>query len=305
MIKKNIFVVTFLFCVFGSLFSQNLKVASYNIRYANKHDSIEGNGWGQRLPIISNIIKFYDFDIWGAQEVLNGQLNDLLANLPDYSYVGVGRDDGKDKGEYAPIFFKEKRFKVLKSGHFWLSEDTTYPNKGWDAVLPRICTWVQLRDKQKKKNVWFFNLHMDHVGVKARSESSKLVISKIKEMCNADDAILTGDFNVDQTHDSYNVIANSGVLKDSFHDAKVCYHTNGTFNSFRIELNTDSRIDHIFVSKRMKVNKYAVLTDAYWTKKSNKEKIKSGDSPREISFEEYDVRLPSDHYPIVVELDYP
>ena len=302
--KKIVSTFILLLCVFSPLLGQDLKVASYNLRYANKQDSIAGNGWGQRLPVICNIVKFHDFDIWGAQEVLDSQLNELLSGLPDYQYIGVGREDGKKAGEYAPIFFKKDRFKVLKSGHFWLSEDTTSPNKGWDAVLPRICTWVQLQDKRKKKKVWFFNLHMDHVGVKARLESGKLVLSKIKEMAGSDNVILTGDFNVDQTHDSYAVIANSDILKDSFGDAKVCYHNNGTFNGFRIELKTDSRIDHIFVNKKMVVDKYAVLTDAYWVKKADKEKIKSGNAPREISFEEYDVRLPSDHYPVVVELEY-
>lgn len=107
-----------------------LSVCSFNVRYENSRDSMDGNGWHQRCPIICDIIEFNDFDVIGAQEVLYNQLNDLNQKLKDYDYVGVGRDDGKTKGEYAPIFFKKALFTLLDSGHFWLSEITDRPTKG-------------------------------------------------------------------------------------------------------------------------------------------------------------------------------
>ncbi|NMA74084.1 MAG: endonuclease/exonuclease/phosphatase family protein [Bacteroidales bacterium] len=258
---KRIFICCIIYLLPLALFSQRLTVASYNIRNDNPEDKNQGNGWEQRNPVIQSMISFYDFDLWGAQEVLHNQLIDLLEGLTEYDYIGVGRDDGETKGEYAPIFYKKEKMQKLESGHFWLSEETDYPNKGWDAVLPRICTWGKFQDKSSKKKFWFFNLHMDHVGIKARSESAKLVIAKIKEMCGKDPVILSGDFNVDQTSPGYAVLHNSGVLQDTYEIAEMRFALNGTFNAFNPNSMTVSRIDHIFVSSSFKVVRYGVLTD--------------------------------------------
>lgn len=302
--KKILLTIVALCLVIQIVDAQKLTVASYNIRNDNNSDVEDGNGWQKRQPVISQLIIFNDFDIVGTQEVLHNQLLDLEASLPHYSYIGVGRDDGKTKGEYAPIFYKKDRFEVLKSGHFWLSENTDYPNKGWDAVLPRICTWVRLKDKKSKKKVWFFNLHMDHVGVKARSESAKLVLAKISEMCGKDAVILTGDFNVDQTTESYEVFHASPILKDSYEEAKVSYALNGTFNGFNLNTKTSSRIDHVFVSPTFSVEKYGVLTDTYRSETKDRRKADSSNFPKEVSLTEYEARLPSDHFPVKVELVY-
>jgi hypothetical protein len=122
-------------CGVSILNAQQLNVASYNVRNSNPNDAKAGNGWEQRCPVLTQLITFHDFDIFGAQEVKHNQLEDMLNALPAYNYIGVGRDDGKTKGEYAPIFYRKDKFKLLKSGNFWLSEDTTKPNKGWDAAL--------------------------------------------------------------------------------------------------------------------------------------------------------------------------
>ena len=290
----------FVICITNA---QDLIIGSYNIRYDNSGDKEKGNGWERRCPIMVNQIQFYDFDILGAQEVLHNQLEDMLKGLPQYAYIGVGRDDGETKGEYAPIFYKKDRFKLLKSGHFWLSEETSYPNKGWDAALPRICTWGQFRDLKKKKNIWFFNLHFDHVGVEARKQSTKLVLDKIKEMCGKDAVILTGDFNVDQTNESYKLLANSNILFDTYEKAEVQYALNGTFNAFRSDHVTNSRIDHIFVSDKFKVDRYGILTDSYRTIESeNTQQV--GDFPKEVFSSKAEVRLISDHFPIIVTLHY-
>ncbi len=293
-----------LWCVSAGVYAQQLSVATYNVRQANAGDAKNGNGWDQRGPVVCQLIRFHDFDIFGAQEVFNSQLLDMLGMLPGYSYIGVGRDDGKTAGEYSPIFYKTDMFAVLKSGHFWLSENTDYPNKGWDAVLPRICTWGQFKDKKSGLRFWMFNLHMDHVGVKARANSSQLVLDKIKEMCGKDPVILTGDFNVDQTNKSYDVLQNSGVLRDSYLAAGVNYSSNGTFNDFDPNLFTDSRIDHIFVSPGFAVERYGVLTDMYWVGKKDGKILRSANFPKEVSLVEYQARVPSDHYPVQVKLSY-
>ena len=303
-INRTVFVLFFLsICTVYNIQSQDLTVGSYNIRYDNQGDREKGNGWQQRCPLIVQQIMFNNFDIFGTQEVLHNQLQELNAGLQQYGYIGVGRDDGQTKGEYAPIFYKKDRFKLLKSGHFWLSENTEMSNKGWDAALPRICTWGQFKDLKKKKKIWFFNLHFDHVGVEARKESAKLVLAKIKEMCGKDAVVLTGDFNVDQTNESYQLLANSHILFDTYETAEIRYALNGTFNSFKGDRATNSRIDHVFVSNKLKVDRYGILTDSYRVPK-NDEKQHIGDFPKEVYSVEAEVRMLSDHFPVKVTLYY-
>ena len=146
---------------------------------------------------------------------------------------------------------------------------------------------------------------MDHIGKKARVESAFLVQEKMKELGANLPAILTGDFNVDQTHDSYKALVSNGVLKDSYEAADFRYATNGTFNSFDPNNFTESRIDHVFVSPLFKVKKYGVLTDTYRSAKATgTEKAEVKDCPEEISVESYEARTPSDHFPVKVELEY-
>ena len=304
--KKIILNLIFVSLIFSSLSlnAQRLKVATYNIRYENAGDISNGNGWKERCPVICNLIQFHDFDIFGTQEVLHNQLVDLLSGLQGYNYTGVGRDDGKEKGEYAPIFYKKDKFDLLQSGHFWLSTITDRPNKGWDAVLPRICTWGKFLDKKSGFSFWFFNLHMDHIGVEARKQSAALVLKTIKEKCGNDPVILTGDFNVDQHNESYALINTSGILKDSYELTKIRYALNGTFNNFESNLATESRIDHIFVTSKFKVLRYGILTDSYRTKPENGKKLNPANFSKEVSNQQNLVRLPSDHYPVEIELDY-
>lgn len=303
--KKILFSLLFV-CAAFSLAAQELTVASFNVRYRNDGDAKDGNGWAQRCPYVCSLIEFQGFDIFGAQEVLDPQLKDMCANLPDYNYIGVGRDDGKTQGEYAPIFYKKERLELLGNGHFWLSEITDRPNKGWDAVLPRICTWGHFADRVTGRRFWFFNLHMDHVGVKAREKGAELVISRIKEMCAEDEFVfLTGDFNVDQTDANYTQFVESGVLKDSYTAAERRFAPNGTFNAFDPSLKTDSRIDHIFVSPSIRVRNYGVLTDTYRSETPrSKEKINPGTFPKEVSLSPYQVRMISDHFPIAAKVDF-
>ncbi|MDD4972672.1 MAG: endonuclease/exonuclease/phosphatase family protein [Paludibacter sp.] len=296
----------FIVCMLCSpalLDAQKLTVATYNIRYDNSGDAANGNGWVQRCPVICKMVQFHDFDIFGAQEVLHNQLKDILVAMPEYAGIGVGRDDGKEKGEYAPIFYKTEKFKLLLSGNFWLSPVTDRPNKGWDAVLPRICTWGKFHEIKSGLSFWFFNLHMDHIGVEARKQSARLVLNKIREMCDNEPVILSGDFNVDQQNESYTLLNTSGKLKDAFDQSKIRYAMNGTFNNFDPNLKTDSRIDHIFVTSDFKVIRYGVLTDSYRSKAENGKEIKTANFPSEVSLKEYVTRLPSDHYPVEVQLE--
>ena len=302
-LKLSLFTLLVLLIGSDSLFGQQLRVASYNVRYDNPGDSL--NNWKYRKDVMGKQILFHDFDIFGTQEGLQHQLEDLLERLPHYDYIGVGRDDGKSDGEHSAIFYKTDMFQLLDNGDFWLSEDTTQPNKGWDAVLPRICSWGKFREKSTGFVFFFFNVHFDHVGILARKESAKLILDKIKTLAGDSPTVLTGDFNVDQKSESYLVLNNSNVLRDAFDIAQLKYGSKGTFNSFNINVNSESRIDHIFVTNDFNVLKHGVLTDTYRTSQTDLEElINSGAYPQEIILFQNEARLPSDHYPVICVIEY-
>ena len=285
--------------------AQSLYVGSYNIRYANEGDASRGNGWQQRCPVVCAQLNFEHPDVIGAQEVLHAQLLDMLRLMPDYDYIGVGRDDGREAGEYAPIFYDRRRLKLLRNGNFWLSETPDRPALGWDAACIRICTWGLFKDRQTHRKFYFFNLHMDHVGTVARREAARLVVERIRTMTDGKTrAILTGDFNVDQNDEIYTVFTRSGLLCDSYETACFRFAENGTFNNYDDNLLTPSRIDHVFVSPSFTVSRYGVLTNAYWVKgEASVNQQKGSDAPQQISLSPYIRRLPSDHYPVFVHLE--
>ena len=304
--KKLIIFVSLLFLAmaYGKAEDKEvLKIATFNLRMDTPSDG--ENAWFHRKDMVNDLIRFYGFDLFGTQEGFTHQLNDIL-RLSDYRFIGVGRDDGKDAGEHCAIFYRSDRFKVLDQGDFWLSETPDVPSKGWDAVLPRICSWGHFKCKDTGFEFLFFNLHMDHIGKKARVESAFLVQDKMKELGKGKElpAILTGDFNVDQTHQSYDAFVSKGVLCDSYEKAGFRYAINGTFNDFDPNSFTESRIDHIFVSPSFHVKRYGVLTDTYRSIVGKGEKKQANDCPEEIDIKTYQARTPSDHFPVKVELEF-
>lgn len=274
--KSILFLYMSLFAL--SLFAQKktpITVASYNLRYNTQNDGI--NAWPNRKEQVKGLIGFHEFDIFGIQEGLRGQLDDI-AELSDFAFIGNGRDDGKQGGEHSSIFYKKTRFKVLESGDFWLSETPEVPGKGWDATCcNRICSWAKFKDLTTKKSFYVFNVHFDHQGVVARRESGKLMVKKIQEIAKDATVILTGDFN--STPESEQIQHIQTLLSDSKQVSQTqAYGPEGTFNAFKFDALMKDRIDYIFTSKQVSVLKYGVLTD---------------------SFEQ---RYPSDHQPVVVKV---
>lgn len=251
-----------------------INIITYNIRLNVASDGI--NAWPNRKDNVKALVKFHDADILCVQEALPEQFDALLENS-NFDVVGVGREDGKRKGEFSAVYFDKDRFTKKDGGTFWLSETPNVPSKGWDAALNRVCSWVRLYDKSNKKEFLVFNTHYDHVGVKARIESAKLIKQKIQEIAPKLPVVFTGDLNVTPQTEAI------ATIKSFLIDAKEitqepAYGPEGTFNAFDFNSDLKNRIDYIFVNKGFKVQKFAVLSDS-----KNK-------------------RYPSDHLPVFARL---
>ncbi len=278
--------------------SAQFNFGSVNIRCSGKGDYKKNNGWDQRRDELCEIIRFEAFDVFGAQEVRHTQLKDMLERLPEYDYIGVGRDDGKEKGEYSPVFYRRDQFQKLDGGTFWLSETPDQVSKGWDGQCRRVCSWGKFKDKKSKTIFWFFNMHMDHRGKVARAEGAKLVVERVRQMAGANaNIVITGDYNVTQSSAPYMTFRDCGFLKDSYEAAPIRLAHTGTFNSFNPNNWSTRRIDHIFVSKGAKVERFGILTYHYWLEQQG-EDSELQHAPKEIRAEKRELKCPSDHYPL-------
>lgn len=277
--KKILFSLITLLVFCSTTSAQKLKLMTYNIRLDIASDG--ENAWLNRKDYWASQVTFYEPDILGIQEALPNQVTDIATMFPNYNYVGIGRD-GIGKGESSNIFYKKERFKVLQESTFWLSETPDKISKGWDAALNRVCTYALFKDSKTKQIFWIFNTHLDHMGELARTNSILLILSKIKEL-NAKNypVFFMGDFNSEPTEER---IVN---LKKEMPDSRDIseekpFGPSGTFNGFKHNEPVTKRIDYIFLSKNnpFKVMKYAILSDAK------------------------DLKYPSDHLPVFIELEF-
>lgn len=243
---------------------QPVNVMSFNIRYDNPEDSLDN--WQYRKDRAANAIRFYDVDILGTQEVLHNQLEDLKQRLPGYAVIGVGREDGKEKGEYSALWYKTDRFDLLDSGYFWLSETPEVAgSKGWDGACERIASWAKLQDKKSGKKYFALNTHLDHVGVAARREGISLILDRVNELSDGLPVIVTGDFNSEPQSDVIKHItdaANPEHLTDSRDVAAIVYGPSWSFHDFgNIPYDRRPLIDYVFVNQGLKVLRYGVLAE--------------------------------------------
>jgi endonuclease/exonuclease/phosphatase family metal-dependent hydrolase len=256
--------------------SQSLEVMTYNIRYDTENDGV--NAWSKRTHKVSDLIKKYNPDILGVLEALHNQIEYLTTSLDGYASVGVGRDDGKEKGEYSAILFKKERFEVKSKGTFWLSETPDVPgSKSWDAAITRVATWMKVLDKKLNREFLMVNTHFDHIGVESRKNSAKLIRERIIDMRDGLPVVLTGDFNFTPDQEPYRALTEAGdkMLLDSAPSSHP-----GTSCGFEVNSIKCNAIDYIFYTPELKANNYKVITD-------NDGKY-----------------YPSDHLPVSVELSF-
>ena len=252
----------------------DLKVMSYNIRMCSAKDGT--NSWEFRYPATALMLEDQKPDVFGVQEAFNYQIRFIEDNFEDYDCVGVGRDDGKQKGEFMSIFWNKKTVKMIKWGTFWLSETPEKPSMGWDAACKRTATWALMKDKKTGKQFYFVNTHLDHRGTEARKKGLELIVSRIAEINpKGYPMVLTGDFNVKP---------DNAALKDldsKMQSArKIAPRTDNhpTFNNWG-KIKPDMVIDYIYVSGFSACPEYHTVTEKYGTWK-----------------------YVSDHYPITAKL---
>lgn len=241
-------------------------VMTFNIRLNTAADS--GNAWPHRKEHVADMLRFYDIDICGMQEVLYNQLQDLERLLPEYAWLGIGRDDGDKKGEFSCIFYKKSKYQVLENNTFWLSETPDKVSLGWEAKYRRIVTWAKLKNKKGSKEFYVYNTHFDHQAVVARRESAKLLVKKIRENTENTPTLLLGDFNATPSDEPIKIIVDT-TAKYFLYDTEFLSETPhfgpfSTFNGFGHGEQVGRHIDYIFVNNpKIKVKKHATLNNSW------------------------------------------
>lgn len=275
--KKKYLLLLMVLALSASMLSQEtIKLMTYNIKLDYPKEGPDS--WTNRKPSFIGLLKFYEPDVMGVQEAMPNQMKDIDSLLTGYDFVGVGRDDGKDMGEYSAIFYKKNKVKIVESSTFWLSQTPEKVSMGWDAACHRVCTYALFEDAISKEQFWVFNTHFDHIGLEARKNSTVLILDKIKQITGNDKPVfLMGDFNMEPESENIQMIKTQ--LDDSKEIAIIePFGPSGTFNNFEFDKPVTIKIDYIFVSKKnISINKYGVLSD-------NK-----------------DLKYPSDHLPIYIE----
>ena len=262
-----------------------LTVMSFNIRYGTANDG--DNHWNLRREFLFDVMRAADADLAGLQEALDAQLGELLQALPQYGLVGVGRDDGRARGEYSAILYRRDRFRVSDAGTFWFSDTPeVVASRSWGNRITRICTWARFVDRDGQA-FWHYNVHLDHESQPSRERSTALLAERIAaRRAPAEPVIVTGDFNVGETNPALTrLTAPQAGAPALFVDAFRVRHPDepraGTFNGFKFGQTGGDKIDYVLVLPGTDVLDAAIIR----TSRND--------------------RYPSDHFPVTARIVFP
>lgn len=258
--------------------NNTLTVMSYNIRCGLCEPPENPHNWKKRKYFVAHLIKTHNPDVIGLQEAELFQVEDLVEMLDDYSWMGVGRDDGRDKGETTAILFRTSRLSLQGQQTLWLSQTPLQPSRGWDATYRRTLSIAKLLDAQSKQFIYIFNTHFDNEGEIARQESAKLLLAEATKIDATSPVVVTGDFNFTATAKGYEILTQNLVDAEKTSTTPA---TGGrkTYNGFGENKEPDNKIDFVFVKKSMQVKNHQIDTTTY------------------------NNIYPSDHYPVIVTVD--
>ena len=225
-----------------------LVVMTFNIRYGTAKDG--ENEWSARRQMLFDVIREQNPDLLGLQEALDFQIDEILAAVPGYAVVGVGRDDGGEKGEYSAILFRTGRFHVAEAGTFWFSDTPSVPgSKSWGNQITRISSWARFID-QDGRGFYHFNLHLDHQSQPSRERSTVLLRGRIDTRTVPDPVIVTGDFNVGESNPALATLTGGGAAApflDTFRVLHRDVQDAGTFSGFKFGTGGPDKIDYVLV----------------------------------------------------------
>lgn len=263
----------------GSL-GEPLLVMSFNVRYGTAKDGADA--WPLRRGMLFDLIRRQNADLIGLQEALGFQIDEIIAASPAYAVVGVGRDDGRDEGEFAAILFRKDRFRVAEAGTFWLSDSPTVPGStSWGNRITRICTWARFVDKDGR-GVYHYNVHLDHQSQPSRERSTVLLRGRIDtRQVAADPVIVTGDFNVGEANPAIATLTapkEAPAFVDTFRVLHPDADDAGTFSGFEFGNTGRDKIDYVLVQPGTEV-------------------LEAG-----IDRFSRDNRYPSDHFPVTARI---
>lgn len=279
--NRIIFFIVFVFIISLQTADAQVRVMTFNLRLDLASDG--ENAWPHRKDKACSQIHYEGAQLIGVQEALHNQVTDLMKCLDQFSYIGGGRDDGKDKGEACAILFDSTRFKLLAGATFWLSETPHLPGKkGWDAAYPRVVTWAKFYDKKEHLIFYHFNTHLDNMGQVARREGAKMLLHAVDSIAGKSKAIVTGDFNASPESEPIQILTTHKpfhLTNSKFVSILPHYGPDGTFNDFGNHEVDDKPIDYIFFNHGVKVLRHATLSESWMG------------------------RFSSDHFPVLAELE--
>jgi endonuclease/exonuclease/phosphatase family metal-dependent hydrolase len=263
-----------------------LRVMTFNIRYDNPNDGV--NAWPNRREWVASLIRFHGADVVGVQEALAHMLTELDQRLPGFARVGVGRADGRARGEFSAILYRTDRLALLDSGTFWLSPTPeVVASKGWDAAIERVATWARFRDRRTGCSLLHLNTHFDHMGEQARQESARLIRRRLPGLAAGLPIVVTGDLNADPTSGAYRILTRDTIAGASppLSDAMTVsrrghYGPTSSWTAFKA-IEPNRRIDYVLVSSAVEVLSHGILPDSW------------------------DGRFPSDHLPVLASVAAP
>ncbi|WP_411846892.1 endonuclease/exonuclease/phosphatase family protein [Roseibacillus persicicus] len=267
-----------------SISAAELRVATFNIRYAARGDKGE-KSWTSRRDLVVETIQQMNPDVLGIQEALDSQLRFLAKELPEYSFLGVGRDDGRKRGEYSAIFYRKKRLSLdaKQSGTFWLSDTPDEPGSvTWGNAVTRVCTWGKFTDRSNGKEIFVYNTHWDHRGQPSREKSAQLIREHFAGQRESDTPVVVmGDFNASETSAELKILTEGeGGLSNSFLEVNPDEKERGTFNGWKTTGTGGAMIDHVLTSSELVISESQIVRHHRGT------------------------QVPSDHFPVLTILKW-
>ena len=257
--------------------AEPFRIATWNVRCIEVKDSLQGDAWSKRAPEIAKVVRFRNFDVVGMQEVDSTQRGMLEELLPEYEWVLDRSTEGN------PIAFRKDRLELLDNGVFWYSRSMIPGAKDWDSKHPRYCNWVRLVERETRKELFVFNTHWDNKGDTARMESARMVRNLVPRIAGESATVLMGDLNIKPGRKPIQILKEDSLFREALEISPIVSIPEGSFTKFRTDRHSEATLDHMFCRGSVDILRYGILRETY--------------------FDGEQYRFPSDHHPVMIEIE--